>query len=204
MALPNPQRSLTEQEYLERERAAEFRSEFFQGEMFAMAGGTPHHSQIALRMGAELLAALEPGPCVVYESNLRVKVEASGLYTYPDLSVSCETPRFVDDTQDTLLNPTVLVEVLSESTEGYDRGRKFEMYRRIPSLREYILVSQWEPRIESFVRQGDGTWLLHEAVGPESSFTISSLGVTLSLARVYAKVDFSRVPPRPVPPPHAR
>jgi len=204
MALPKPQRPLTEQEYLEIERAAEFRSEFFQGEMFAMAGGTPMHSLIAANTIGELRAALERGPCLVFESNLRVKVESSGLYTYPDLSVACEAPRFADENEDTLVNPIVLVEVLSESSEGYDRGRKFEMYRRIPSLREYILVSQWEPRIESFVRQGDGTWLLQEAVGPESSLTITSLGVTLSLARVYAKVDFSRVPPRPVPPPHTR
>jgi Uma2 family endonuclease len=82
------------------------------------------------------------------------------LYTYPDVSVACEAPRFADDAEDTLLNPIVLIEVLSESTEAYDRGRKFEMYRRIPSLREYLLVSQWEPRLESFLRRDDGTWVL--------------------------------------------
>lgn len=119
---------------------------------------------------------------------MRVKVEATGLYTYPDVIVTCEEQRFLDNEMDTLLNPTVLVEVLSDSTEGYDRGRKFEKYRQISSLQEYILVSQSEPRIDQFIRQASGEWLLHETVGLQSKVILPSLGVTIPLSEVFANV----------------
>jgi len=196
MAQAKPASLLTEQEYLDIERAAEFRSEFFEGEMFAMAGGSPNHSLIAANVGGELRQALKRSPCLAFESNLRVKVEATGLYTYPDITIACEERRFSAEDPDSLLNPTLLVEVLSDSTEAYDRGQKFGQYRQIPSLREYLLVSQHEPRLEHYLRQADQSWLLREAVGLGASLEFPSLGVILSLAEVYAKVDFTKHPIR--------
>jgi Uma2 family endonuclease len=182
---------LTETEYLECERRAEFRSEYFDGEMFAMVGGTRAHSLIATNLAGELRAALKQTNCVADNTDLRVKIEATGLFTYPDVSVVCGEQRFLDDELDTLLNPTLIGEVLSDSTEAYDRGKKFEHYRQIPGCREYLLVSQKEPRIEQFVRQPDGEWILREATGPDAQIRLPSLGISLRLAEVFAKVIFT-------------
>ncbi len=201
MALPQPSRRLTEAEYLEIERAAEFKSEFLDGEMFAMAGGTPRHSLIGTNLAVEFGNRLRAKPCVPYNADLRIKIEATGLCTYPDLSVICGPLQFAEGTDDTVVNPTVLVEVLSESTEAYDRGKKFEHYRQIATLQEYLLVSQTEPRIEQFLRQPDGRWLLNEAVGLEASLELPSLRVSISLAEVFAKVNFAPVPIRTASPP---
>src|SRR5437016_4754840 len=201
MSLPAPLQRLTETEYLEIERDAEFKSEFFDGEMFAMAGGTPQHSLIATNLAREFGNRLKSGHCVPYNADLRIKIEATGLCTYPDLSVICGPLQFAAGTDDTVLNPTLLVEVLSDSTEGYDRGKKFEHYRQIPALQEYLLVSQKEPRIEQFIRQPDGRWLLSEAAGLDASLELPSLCIRLSLAEVFAKVNFVRAPIRSAPPP---
>jgi Uma2 family endonuclease len=200
MPLPETSPPLTEAEYLALERAAEFKSEFYQGEMFAMSGGTLQHSLIATNLAREFGNRLRNSKCVPYNTDLRVKVEATGLYTYPDLSVICGPPRFVEGTDDTVVNPTVLVEVLSDSTEAYDRGRKFEQYRHIPTLQEYLLVSQKEPRIEQFIRQADGGWLLNEAAGMEKSLEVPSVGIAVSLAEVFARVNFAPAPIRPPAP----
>src|SRR6266446_9871640 len=148
MALAQNIARLSEAEYLQLERKAETRSEYFSGEVFAMAGGTRSHSLIQTNLLRELSSRLKATDCVAYNTDLRVKVEATGLLTYPDVSVVCGEQRFLDEEEDVLLNPALVVEVLSDSTEGYDRGKKFEHYRQIPSLREYLLVSQTEPRIE--------------------------------------------------------
>ena len=200
MTLPEPSRRLTEAEYLEIERGAESKSEFFQGEMFAMAGGTPQHSLIATNLARELGNRLKSSHCVAYNADLRIKIEATGLCTYPDLSVVCGPPQFAQGTEDTVLNPTLLVEVLSDSTEAYDRGKKFEHCRQIPALQEYLLVSQKEPRIEQFIRQPDGRWLLNEAAGPDASLELPSLRISLSLAEVFAKVNFAHDPIRAASP----
>ena len=200
MALPNTLPRLSESDYLELERAAEFKSEFFEGEMFAMAGGTPQHSLIATNLGREFGNRLIGSPCTPYNTDLRIKVEATGLCTYPDLSAICGPLQFAAGTDDTVVNPTVLAEVLSDSTEAYDRGKKFEHYRQIPALQEYLLVSQKEPRIEQFIRQGDGRWLLKEAVGIEASLELPSLRISLSLAEVFAKVNFVPAPIRAASP----
>jgi len=197
MSLPQPSRRLTESEYLEIERAAEFKSEFFDGEMFAMAGGTPQHSLIATNLTAEFHDRLKDRVCTPYNSDLRVKIEPTGLLTYPDLSVICGPLQFAAGTDDTVVNPTVLVEVLSPSTEAYDRGRKFEHYRQIPTLQEYLLVSQTEPRIEQFMRQADGHWLLAEAAGVDKKLEVPSLKIAISLSEVFANVNFVPVPIRP-------
>jgi len=174
-----------EAEYLEIERAAEFKSEFFGGEMFAMAGGTP-----ATNLAAEFGNRLQSRAGVPYNGGLRIKIEATGLCTYPNFSTVCGPLRLAAGTDDTVLNRTLLVEVLSESTEGYDRGKKFEHYRQISTLQEYLRVSQKEPRIEQFIRQADGCWLLNEAAGLEATLELPSLRISLPLAEVFAKVKF--------------
>ncbi len=183
---------LSEAEYLRLEREAETRSEYYDGEVFAMAGGTRSHSLIATNLLGELPSRLKAADCVAYNSNLRVKVEATGLLTYPDVSVVCGEQRFLDEQEDTLLNPTVVIEVLSNSTEAYDRGKKFEHYRQIPSCCEYLLVSQTEPRIEHFIRQPKGEWTLKEAVGLSAEIKVPSLRMVLPLKEVFAKVRFTR------------
>src|SRR6266404_879373 len=191
MALAQNIARLSEVEYLRLERKAETRSEYFGGEVFAMAGGTRSHSLIATNLLRELSSRLKTTDCVAYNSDLRLKVEATGLLTYPDISVVCGDQRFLDEQEDTLLNPSVVIEVLSDSTEAYDRGKKFEHYRQIPSCCEYLLVSQKEPRIEQFTRQPDGQWTLKEAAGLSAEIKLSSLGITLKLREVFAKAKFT-------------
>jgi len=191
MSSAQPVTRLTEAEYLRLERQAETKSEYFEGEMFAMAGGTRPHSLVATNLLRELSARLKDTDCVVYNSDLRVKVEPTGLFTYPDVSVACGRQRFLDAEEDTLLDPIVVIEVLSDSTESYDRGKKFEHYRQIPTCREFLLVSQKEPRIEQFIRQANGEWTLREAAGLEAEIRLPSLGIVLPLAEVFAKVQFA-------------
>ena len=190
MALLNPTRRISEAEYLEMESAADFKSEFYDGEMFAMSGGTRWHSIITSNLNRELGNCLEGRGCIVFDSNMRVKVEATGLYTYPDASITCEEQRYLEGETDTLLNPAFIAEVLSDSTERYDRGEKFVHYQKIPSLTELLFVNQHTPRLELFVRQKAGTWVLHQAAGLEAKLISPTLGITLNLARIYANVEF--------------
>jgi Uma2 family endonuclease len=193
MALAKPIHRLTEAEYLEIERRAEFKSEFFQGEMFAMAGGTPLHSLIATNFARELGNGLEGSSCIVYNSDLRVKVESCGLDTYPDVSVVWGNRQYADEQNETIVNPKVIIEVLSDSTEAYDRGAKFEFYRQIPSLQEYLLASQRQARIEQFIRRPGDEWLLRHAAGMGATLVLPSLDITVSVGRVFANVEFSPV-----------
>jgi Uma2 family endonuclease len=160
-----PHPSLTQEEYLKIERAAAFKSEYYDGRMYAMSGGSYPHGQIIPNLAAELRQALRGKGCSVTTSEVRIRVSPRGFYTYPDIAVVCGPPKFADDQADTLLNPTLLVEVLSPSTEAHDRGFKFAQYRQLESLQEYALVSQTEPRVEIFRRQAPGEWLLSEASG---------------------------------------
>lgn len=186
-----PVRKLTGAEYLEIERAAEFRSELVDGEMVAMSGGSYEHSTVISNLAGELRNRLKGRPCRPTASDLRVFAPESNLYTYPDVVVVCGQPQFLDDRRDTLLNPTLLAEVLSPSTERYDRGRKFGHYREIASLTEYLLVAQDAPRIEQYVRADDGRWIFREATGLEASIELPSLGIHLPLAEVYDQVDLA-------------
>ena len=197
MAVAQTAPRLSEREYLAIERVAEFKSEFFNGEMFAMAGGSPMHSLIATNLTGEARTRLKGRPCVPFNSDLRLKVQATGLYTYPDLSVICGPLEFADEQDDVVINPTLIAEVLSDSTEAYDRGKKFEHYRQIPTLQEYLLVSQREARIEQFIREKSGDWRLREAVGMEAQLELPSLKVTIALAEVYANVKFESSTLRP-------
>jgi len=190
MAVPTTVPRLTESEYLALERAAPFRSEYFDGEMFAMAGGSPMHSLIAANLIGEFRNKLKGGPCKAYTGDLRLKVEATGLLTYPDVSVVCGPLQFASGTDDTVVNPTLLIEVLSDSTEAYDRGEKFQHYRQMPSLKEYLLVSQRLPRIEQYGRRPNAEWALRVAEGKDAKLTLPALEITLELNEVFAGVDF--------------
>jgi Uma2 family endonuclease len=181
---------LTPEQYLEIERNAERKSEYWNGEMFAMAGATAPHNLVASNTSGLAHAQLRSKPCRVYHSDMRVRVLATGLNTYPDVVIVCGEQLFLDGLRDTLLNPKAIVEVLSPSTEAYDRGRKFGHYRQIESLEQYLLLSQDRMQAELFSRQPSGQWLLAFATHPEEFVDLSSVGCKLSLAECYEKVDF--------------
>ena len=185
-----PKARLTPQEYLEIERKADYKSEYHDGEMFAMSGARRSHNLVAMNIGANVHRQLRGRPCEVYASDMRVLVNSSGLYTYPDVTVVCGTPQFLDVATDTLLNPVVLVEVLSPSTEAYDRGRKFEHYRTIASLRQYVLVASDRVQVDVFTRQDGEQWLLTSASAPGSEIELASIECRLSVADIYDKVEF--------------
>jgi len=187
---------ITPEEYLERERAAEFKSEYLRGEMFAMAGATWEHCVITSNLILMIAAGLRGRSCRVNGSDLRVAVSTTGLYTYPDVSIACGEPRFEDNRSDTLLNPIAIVEVLSASTEQYDRGQKFKHYQRILSLREYILVSQEEMRIERFVRENDSRWSYAEFSDPAIPFELVSVQLNIAMPEIYRDVTFPDAPLR--------
>jgi Uma2 family endonuclease len=186
-----PKTYLTPEQYLEIERKAEFKSEYYQGEMFAMSGAREGHNLIVWNLAAELHRQLRAKPCRAYINDMRVRVNATGLYTYPDVAAVCGEPQFLDENRDTLLNPSLIVEVLSPSTEAYDRGRKFEHYRSVESVSEYLLVSSERVSAELYTRQPDGRWLLTAAAHMEDSLDLQSVGAQLSLADLYEKVDLA-------------
>ena len=183
-------KTMTAQEYLARERQAAFKSEFYRGEIFAMAGGSPMHSLIAANFSREAGNGFKGSRCNVFNSDLRVRVSPSGLYTYPDASIICGELEFDDNHQDTVTNPTILVEVLSDSTEKYDRGTKSTLYRQIPSLKELILISQNEAYVGCFVRQDRGGWLLHEVLDLSGTIEFSSMHISIALSEIYRGVTF--------------
>jgi Uma2 family endonuclease len=177
-------------EYIARETVAEFKSEYYRGQIFAMAGASPRHSTISGNIFATLRARLRGTPCRPYYSDQRIRVVAAGLFTYPDTSIICgELERDAQD-HNAAVNPCAIFGVLSPATEQYDRGRKFDFYREIPTLREYILVSQEFPQVERFVRQEDGSWLLTVFKGTEGDLEISSISCRLPLAEIYEDVVF--------------
>jgi len=183
-----PKKSFTAEEYLELERKTEYKSEYHDGQIFAMSGVSRRHDRITVNLTLLTGQHLKNRKCQLFTSNMRVLVEASGLYTYPDLSVTCEKPHFTDEHVDTLTNPTLLIEVLSPSTKSYDRGTKAKLYRAIPSLQELLIVSQTGYEIELYRRQQDGTWVLIEAKGLDASLELRSIGYELRLRDVYENV----------------
>lgn len=180
-----PRTGLTVEEYLAFDRASEVKHEYFGGEVFAMAGASFDHGIIVGNTYASLRAQLQSGPCRAHLSDLRVQAGTSGLFTYPDLTVVCGPPQFSFGQRDVLTNPVLVVEVLSPSTEAYDRGRKFAHYRTIESLRGFLLIAQDEYRVEHFARQANDLWLLSDATGPDGMLEIPTLGCALPLADVY-------------------
>ncbi len=189
-AMPQPQPT-AEAEYLALDAASDIRHEFIDGEVLAMVGASEPHSAIASSLNFLLYGGLRGEPCRVYMADMRVKVAAAGDYLYPDLVVVCGEAQFQqDEGSATLLNPTLILEVLSPSTEARDRGKKFHSYQTLPSLQDYVLVAQAAPRIECFSRGGAGTWVLSQADGLQAEMALPSVRVMLRLAEVYEQVDF--------------
>ncbi len=176
---------MTYEQYLDAEHASVVKHEYLRGEVYAMAGGTPTHAALAMAIGAALANALAGRQCRVFGSDLRVRVEATDLSTYPDVTVICGRLQTADGDEDAATNPILIVEVLSDSTEAYDRGEKFAHYRRLPSLREYILVSQHERRLEAYARNSEGAWVLAEAGATERLALRSLDDVVLDVDMIY-------------------
>ena len=185
----NPKTFLTEEEYLAVERLAGFRSEYLAGEVFAMVGASRRHNRIVTNLVVALDNQLRARPCNVYSNDMRVKVQSTGLFTYPDVVVTCGEEKFADGEHDTLLNPLVVIEVLSDSTEAYDRGKKFENYQSIESLKEYLLVSQTSQRVEQYIRQIGRNWMYSEAHEFGDTIAIQSIECELNLEDIYLKVE---------------
>jgi Uma2 family endonuclease len=192
--MPVPEPFVTPEEYLERERAAETRSEYYRGRVYAMTGAGRQHGRIVMNLAGALHGQLSGGSCEAFVSDMRTKVLANGLYTYPDLVVVCGEGQYEDVQLDTLLDPILIVEVLSPSTAAYDRGEKFALYRELESLRTYVLISQDRPLIERFEREG-GHWVLHEVSGLDTTLDLPSIGARIALRDVYARVEWPEDPP---------
>ena len=179
-------------EYLEFERAALDKHEYFDGEIFAMAGSSFEHAIIATNIATSINTQLKKSRCRTSSGDLRVHVPKTGLYTYPDVITVCGEPQFLADTYlDTLLNPDLIVEVLSPSTAGYDQGEKFEHYRTIDSLKEYVLVWQDKKRVARYTKRDDGSWILNDFIGEDAAIKLSSIDCSLSMEDIYDKVDFA-------------
>lgn len=177
------------EEYLALERAADHKSELVNGRIYAMSGASMQHTRIVRNLVINIGNRLSGGPCEVFSNDLRLKVTSTGMYTYPDVMALCTPPRLEDSHLDTLLNPAVIIEVLSPSTQAYDRGEKFAHYRMIESLREYILVAQDHTRIEQYIRRGE-QWMLNEITDPAGVLQIEALGCEIPVGEIYNRVEF--------------
>lgn len=182
-----PDYYLSPEEYLTIERQAEYKSEYVDGVMYAMAGASERHNLIAGNLVTELNNQLRNAPCRVYPSDLKVRVPNSTRFFYPDVSVICGKTRFADEQTDVVLNPILIVEVLSESTAAFDRGKKFQSYQQIESLQEYLLVSQDEFTVEHYLRQENGHWLYTKVSGLEGIIALPTLNSQLALSDIYSK-----------------
>lgn len=202
-ALPQPKKEplYTVEAYLAFEREAEERHEYLDGVIYDMAGESPAHGDISANLVYEFMRKLRDKPCRVRFKDTKVfsgspllaqlRKSRKGLFSYPDIVVICDEPRYLDHHQDVLVNPQVLIEVLSDSTEGFDRGAKFLRYRKaLPSLTDYILVWQEMPLIEHYIRQADNNWLQVVIEGLEASLTIASIGCAITLSEIYRLVQF--------------
>lgn len=178
-----PKHFVTPEEYLEIERKAETKSEYYRGEMFAMSGASRKHCRLASRLNSLLEAHLRPRGCEVYTADMRIQVSPTA-YTYPDLTLVCGEPRFVDDVFDTLINPTLLAEILSPSTQAWDRQRKSQWYRAIPSLADYLMIAQDSPAVTLY-RRGTAGWTVLDAAGMDASIELASIAYTLRLRDLY-------------------
>ena len=182
------QRFITAEEYLVMERVSPVKHEYFNGEIFQMAGTSEEHAAISMNIAASLHSQFKGRNCKSYQSDLRVHIPATGLYTYPDVVAVCGEPQMADDNLDILLNPVLIVEVLSPSTQDYDKGAKFEHYRTILSLREYLLVWQDKKRVTRYTRSNDDSWVLTDLIGGDAVIELTSVECTLSIEDIYDKV----------------
>ncbi|HWV33076.1 MAG TPA: Uma2 family endonuclease [Dyadobacter sp.] len=180
----------TQEEYLELERAAEYKSEYYRGEIFAMSGASRYHNRITENLSIEIGSFLKGKSCQSFSRDMRVHIPENTLYTYPDLLIVCGKPEFLDNQTDTLLNPSVIIEVLSPSTEGYDQGKKFHLYRSLRMLTEYVLIDSQEVRAEVYRKASNGIWaLVSEADDLEGSIEIGHIGLTLKMSDIYAQTE---------------
>jgi Uma2 family endonuclease len=191
----NPELRMSEEEYLERERAAEFRSDYYAGYVYAMSGGSWTHGTLVQNVNRLLDAALRSRNCSVRSTDTRVRVSGK-LYTYPDIVVVCGEPKFLDNRTDIVTNPVLIIEVLSQSTEAYDRGAKATQYRTMDSLRELVLVAQIEPRVEIYRKRPANEWVLTDVVGLDAMCRFESVDCELPLKGIYDQVTFTRNEPR--------
>ncbi len=180
----------TVEEYLELERKAEYKSEFLNGQIFAMAGASLAHCAITVNLTAEVVIHLRGKSCQAFSNDMKVRTSRPGLYAYPDLTIVCDEPKFHDEQKDVLINPTVIFDVLSPSTEAFDRGGKFFRYQNIESFTDYVLIAQDEARVEHFIRQADDAWLLYIVRGLDKKLQLASIDCTISLAGIYDRVAF--------------
>jgi len=181
---------MTEEEYLVREPESEYKSEFRDGRVVAMSGASLAHSGISVNVTSEIRQQLRGTPCRAFSSDTRIKVAAAKFYTYPDLSVVCGKPITDERDKSALLNPTLIVEVLSPSTEAYDRGQKFAFYKKLESLREYVLIAQDQVGVERFLRQDTGEWHSLKLSSLDDLLELPSIGCRIVLREIYDKVDF--------------
>lgn len=186
----SPPQTYTAEAYLALEVESELRHEYRNGEMIPMAGGTPAHNEINATLVFLLKMALRKQPYSIFVADQRLWIPALDDYAYPDVMVTARPAELKPGRRDTVMNPIVLVEVLSGSTEQYDRGDKFGAYRTIATVQEYVLVAQDKPRVELYVKQGENQWLLTEYCGLDAAFKLESVGVTIALADLYEAVDF--------------
>ncbi len=192
MEIPAQEPKYSPEQYLVMERKANHKSEYINDRVFAMAGASRQHNQITFNLSIAIGIQLKNRPCVAYLSDMRVKVTQTCLYTYPDIVATCNEPQFEDTFLDTLLNPDVIIEVLSESTESYDRGSKFAHYRRLDSLQEYVLIAQNSICVEHYARQNE-KWLLTEISKLTGNLHLQSIGCTIPLIDIYDKVEISNI-----------
>lgn len=185
---PLPIPFITEEEYLAQERTSETKSEYYNGEIFAMGGASATHNLIVSNVIATLVNQLKKTPCRVYPSDMRLKIP-TGLYTYPEVMVVCGKTEFSDHEQDMITNPDVIIEVLSDSTEKYDRGKKFEHYRKLKSLKEYVLISQHYRKIEKYFKHSSGCWMFSETDEDHTRIILESVNCCLELSEVYDKIE---------------
>ncbi len=187
---PDAKQKVSVQEYLVRERQAEYRSDYVYGDIRAMAGGSLRHGIINSNLNTQVNLRLKGTPCISVPGIVQILVDPNGLYVYPDLTVICDEPVLLDEHQDIVLNPTVVFEVLSPSTARYDRGLKADGYRQIESLQELVFISQTEPLVEQFTRKQDGLWVATSTKGLDGAVVLASIGCTLLLSEIYERVTF--------------
>ena len=191
---------ISPEQYLAMERESLEKHEYFGGEIFQMAGASEEHNTIAMNTASDLHQQLKKRACKVYQSDMRLFIPKTGLYIYPDITVVCGKPEFLpDETLDTLTNPILIVEILSSSTEGYDKGAKFDNYRSLESLREYMLISQDVKKIIRYTKQADGSWVLMDFIGDKTEITLISIDCKLTADDIYDKVDFEETSDQVIP-----
>lgn len=183
-----PETLINQRDYLAFERGSEFRHEFYRGEVFQISGASREHNIIVFNLANQIGSQLRGKDCEGYANDMRVHTPVTGIYTYPDLVIVCGEPKFLDSEFDTLLNPVVLIEVLSPTTADYDRGKKFWHYQSIESLREYLLIAQDEVKIEHLIKQSDGRWAVSEYASIDAKIELPSIEIALETSEIYEKV----------------